>query len=300
VAGETIITVLPKIKKRPLDMHKGDAGYLFAVAGSVGMAGAAALCSRAAMRCGVGMVRVGMPWRLAAVMGGRDPNLMTAALPETDDGTVSALAAPKILKAAEGCDVMLIGPGLSQNPQTVQCVLSLLPQVKSKLVIDADALNAVAHDKCRVLKDISRDNGLPILTPHPGEMKRLLGKEVDLRSGDDVRKETAVAFARKHKVVVVLKGHRSVVTDGSHVYFNTTGNPGMAVAGMGDVLAGAVAAFYAQGFSAFDAACLGTYIHGLAGDQVCARMGEVGMIATDLLEELPEAARRHLMESEKA
>jgi NAD(P)H-hydrate epimerase len=204
------------------------------------------------------------------------------------------------MKAAEGADVMLIGPGLSQNPQTVQAVLNLLPMVKIKLVLDADALNAIAHDKCAILKDIDRTAGLPILTPHPGEMKRLLGKEIDLRAGDDLRRETAVAFARKYKVCLVLKGHRSVVTDGNHVYINTTGNPGMAVAGMGDVLCGAIAAFHAQGFSAFDAACLGTYIHGLAGDQVCARMGEIGLIATDVIEELPEAARRHQAQSEKA
>jgi hydroxyethylthiazole kinase-like uncharacterized protein yjeF len=167
-------------------------------------------------------------------------------------------------------------------------------------VIDADGLNAVAHDRCRVLKDLDRTQGLPILTPHPGEMNRLLGKDVDLRKGDDVRKETAVGFARKHKVVVVLKGFRSVVTDGKRVYINTTGNPGMAVAGMGDVLCGAIAGFVAQGYEPFDAGCLGTYIHGLAGDLVCARMGEIGMIATDVIEELPEAARRHQAQSEKA
>jgi hydroxyethylthiazole kinase-like uncharacterized protein yjeF len=300
VADETIVTAIPPIKWRPLDMHKGDAGAVFCVAGSVGMAGAAALCARAALRCGTGLVRVGMPWRLAAVVGGRDPNVMTSALPETEDGTISAMSPPKILKAAEGADVMLIGPGLSTNPQTLQAVLNLLPQFKGKLVIDADALNAIAHDKCRVLKDLDRTTALPILTPHPGEMKRLLGKEIDLRKGDDVRKETAVSFARKHKVVVVLKGFRSIVTDGKKVYINTTGNPGMAVAGMGDVLCGAIAGFVAQGYDPFDAGCLGTYIHGLAGDLVCARMGEIGMIATDVIEELPEAARRHQALSEKA
>jgi NAD(P)H-hydrate epimerase len=300
VADETIVTAIPPIKWRPVDMHKGDAGAVFCVAGSVGMAGAAAMSARAALRCGTGLVRVGMPWRLAAVMGGRDPNLMTAALPETDDGTINALAAPKILKAAEGFDTMLIGPGLSTNPQTVQCVLTLLPQAKLKLVIDADALNAIAHDKCRVLKDISRDNGLPILTPHPGEMQRLMGKEADLRRDDNLRREAAAGFARKHKVLLVLKGHRTVVTDGKRVYFNTTGNPGMAVAGMGDVLCGAIAGFVAQGYAAFEAACLGAYIHGLAGDIVRDRMGEIGLIATDVIEELPEAARRHQALSPKA
>jgi NAD(P)H-hydrate epimerase len=244
-----------------------------------------------------------MPWRLAAVVAGRDPNIMTSALPETEDGTISAMSPARILKEAEGSDVMLIGPGLSQNPQTVQAVINLLPQVKQKLVIDADGLNAVAHDKCEVLNNIPRDDGLPVLTPHPGEMRRLLGDDYDgagLQAGDDHRREVAVAFARKYKVVLVLKGFHTVVTDGKRVYVNQTGNPGMAKAGMGDVLCGAVAAFRCQGLGSFEAACLGVYLHGLAGDLVCARMGEIGMIATDIIEELPEAARRHQEQSESA
>lgn len=296
-----IVTELPPLKRRPLAMHKGEAGRLYCVAGSVGMAGAAVLCSRAALRSGAGLVRVGMPWRLAAVMAGRDPNIMTSALPETEDGAISAMAPAKILKAAEGSDVMLIGPGLSQNPQTVQAVVNLLPQVKHKLVIDADGLNAIAYEGPEVLAGIPRANGLPILTPHPGEMLRLLGDGYDgasLKEGDVHRRNVAVAFALKHKVVLVLKGYHTVVTDGKRVYVNHTGNPGMAKAGVGDVLSGAIAALRCQGFEAFEAACLGTYIHGLAGDLVCARMGEIGMIATDIIEELPEAAKRCQAQSE--
>lgn len=298
----TMINTLPPLKRRPAAMHKGEAGRLFCVAGSVGMVGAAALCSRAALRCGAGLVRVGMPWRLAAVVAGRDPNVMTSALPETEDGTISAMSPAKILKQAEGSDVMLIGPGLSQNAQTVQAVINLLPQINHKLVIDADALNAIAHDECEVLGAIPREQGLPVLTPHPGEMLRLLGKAYDgasLRDGDEHRRDVACFFARKYRVVLVLKGHHTIVTDGTRVYVNRTGNPGMAKAGMGDVLSGAVAAMLCQGFDAFDAACLGTYLHGLAGDLVCARMGEIGMIATDVIEELPAAAHRH-QQSEKA
>jgi NAD(P)H-hydrate epimerase len=287
---------LPPLPQRRADTHKGETGWIFCVAGSVGMVGAAALCSRAAMRAGAGLVRVGMPWRLAAVVAGRDPNVMTAALPETEDGTISAISPPKIIKAAEGADVILIGPGLSQNPQTVQAVITLLPQVHARLVIDADALNAVAHDGCKVLKDIDRKLGLPVLTPHPGEMKRLLGKDFDgteLGSGDDNRRKVALSFAKKHKVVLVLKGFHTVVTDGKRVYTNSTGNPGMAKAGMGDVLCGVIAALLGQGFDAFEAASLGAYLHGLAGDMVCARMGEIGMLATDVIEELPLAAHRY-------
>ena len=298
-----IVTQLPPLNKRGLAMHKGEAGRLFCVAGSMGMVGAATLASRAALRTGAGLVRVGMPWRLAAVVAGRDPNVMTSALPETEDGTISAMSPAKILKQAEGSDVMLIGPGLSQNPQTVQAVINLLPQVKQKLVIDADGLNAIAHDHCEVLTSIQRTNGLPILTPHPEEMLRLLGDEYDgasLKEGDEHRRDVAVFFARKYKVVVVLKGYHTVVTDGTKVYVNQTGNPGMAKAGVGDVLSGAIAALRCQGLGSFESACLGVYLHGLAGDIVCAKMGEIGMIATDIIEELPEAARRHQAQSEKA
>jgi NAD(P)H-hydrate epimerase len=147
-----------------------------------------------------------------------------------------------------------------------------------------------------VLKEIPRNHGLPILTPHPGEMLRLLGKEgakLDLRANDDQRREVAVTFAQKHNVVVALKSRHTVVTDGRRVYVNQTGNPGMAKAGMGDVLFGVIAAMRAQGFESFEATVLGVYLHGLAGDMVCSRMGEIGMLATDVIEELPQACMRH-------
>lgn len=299
-AGFETVSDLPPLRRRPVAMHKGDAGRLFCVAGSVGMVGAATLCSSAALRCGAGLVRVGMPWRLAAVVTGRDPNVMTQALPETEDGTISAMSPDKILKAAQGFDVMLIGPGLSRNAQTVQAVKTLLPSVKQKLVLDADGLNAVATD-IDVLKEIPRREGLPVLTPHPGEMLRLLGPDYDgtqLKEGDEHRIDVAVDFARRYDVVLVLKGHRSVVTDGGRVYVNETGNPGMAKAGVGDVLCGMIAALRCQGLDSFEAAQLGVYLHGLAGDLVCARMGEIGMIATDIIDALPEAAKQHQEQSE--
>lgn len=287
---------VPVLPKRDPAMHKGEAGKLFIVAGSAGMVGAAALCSRAALRSGAGLVRVGMPWRLAVMVSGRDPNVMTYALPETEDGTLSALSAAKVLKGLEGYDVLVLGPGISTNAQTVQAVRNLLPQLDCKLLLDADALNAITGELA-VLKETPRSKGLPILTPHPGEMLRLLGKEadskLDLRANDDHRRDTAAAFARKHNVVVVLKGPRTVVTDGKRLFVNQTGNPGMAKAGMGDVLAGVIGAMLAQGFEAFEAASIGAHLHGLAGDMVCARMGEIGMLATDVIEELPHACTRH-------
>jgi NAD(P)H-hydrate epimerase len=291
----TPVTQVPPLPRRDPAMHKGEAGKLFIVAGSAGMVGAAALCSRAALRTGAGLVRVGMPWRLTVMVSGRDPNVMTWALPETEDGTLSAMSPAKVLKGLEGYDVLALGPGLSTNPQTVQAVRNLLPQTDCRLLLDADALNALAGS-VSVLKEIPRNHGLPILTPHPGEMLRLLGKEgakLDLHANDDQRREVAVTFAQKHNVVVALKSRHTVVTDGRRVYVNQTGNPGMAKAGMGDVLFGVIAAMRAQGFESFEATVLGVYLHGLAGDMVCSRMGEIGMLATDVIEELPQACMRH-------
>ena len=296
-AKETLSVVIqvPPLPRRDPAMHKGEAGKLFIVAGSAGMVGAAALCARAALRSGAGLVRTGMPWRLAVMVSGRDPNVMTWALPETEDGTLSAMSPARILKGLEGYDVLALGPGISTNPQTVQAVRNLLPQTDTRLLLDADALNALAGAP-GVLKETPRNHGLPILTPHPGEMLRLIGKipqGLDLRGNDDHRREVAVAFARKHNVVVALKSRHTVVTDGQRLSVNQTGNPGMAKAGMGDVLFGVIAAMRAQGFDSFEAAQLGVYLHGLAGDMVCARMGETGMLATDVIEELPHACMRH-------
>ncbi len=291
------VTEVPKLKPRDPWMHKGDAGRVFCVAGSAGMVGAAVLCSRAALRSGAGLVRVGMPWRLAAVLAGRDPNVMTSALPETEEGTISAMSPGKILEALKGFDVLLLGPGISTNAQTVQAVRTLLPQVDQKLVIDADALTAIAKDTSELLSQLKKANGKPIITPHPGEMQRLLGNAtlgpVDLSRDETARKNVAATFAQKFGVVVVLKGHRTVVTDGERLYINTNGNPGMAKAGTGDVLAGVCAAMRAQGFDSFEAAVLAVYLHGLAGDLTRDRMGEIGMIASDMIEGLPEATKRH-------
>jgi len=297
------VTALPDLKPRDPHMHKGDAGRLFCVAGSVGMVGAAALCSRAALRSGAGLVKVGMPWRLAAVVAGRDPNVMTVALPETADGTISAVAPTKILKAMEEHDVMLIGPGISTAPETVQAVKIMLPQVDARLVIDADALNAIAKDPGEVLPKLNRDNDLPILTPHPGEMRRLLGdefKEADLGGDHEKRREIACWFAKQWNLCLVLKGHKTVVADPTRVYVNTTGNPGLAKAGSGDVLAGVIAALVGQGYSSFDAAALGTYLHGLAGDLIRDKIGEIGMLATDVIEALPRAAYLHQQNSKES
>ncbi|MCC6573143.1 MAG: NAD(P)H-hydrate dehydratase [Planctomycetes bacterium] len=292
----SLSTEVPPIPARNPWMHKGDAGRVLVVAGSSGMVGAAALCSRACLRAGAGLVRVGMPWRLAALVAGRDPDVMTLALPETDDGAISAMSPPKIIDALEGVNVLAIGPGLGTNPQTSQAVRNLLPEVTCQLVIDADALNAIAKNPEETFSKFKKAPQRPVITPHPGELMRLLGSKhegKDLGRDEEARKIAARNYAASNHLVCVLKGHRTVVSDGLRTYVNNTGNPGMAKAGMGDVLTGVIAAFCAQGYPSFEAAVLGVYIHGLAGDRVRDTLGEIGMMASDVVEQLPLAARAH-------
>ncbi len=293
-----LISEVPRIPPRNPWMHKGDAGKVLVVAGSAGMVGAASLCSRACLRAGAGLVRVGMPWRLAALLAGRDPDVMTLALPETEDGALSAMSTPKVLDALKDYQVLAIGPGLSTNPQTAQAVRNLLPEVEARMVVDADALNALAKGSDNVFSLLKKKQHRPVITPHPGEFVRLLGAKhqgKDLARDEEARKFAARNFAQSQGVICVLKGHRTVVSDGLRTYVNTTGNPGMAKGGMGDVLTGVIAAFCAQGYGSFEAAVLGVYIHGLAGDLVRDRLGEIGMMASDVIDELPAATREHQM-----
>lgn len=284
---------IPILSLREPDTHKSDYGKVFVLAGSQGMVGAAFLTTEAALRSGAGYVRLGLPWRLSALASSH-PNLicaLTSALPDTEDGALSLTAKPKILDAAKGYDVFAAGPGLSQNPQTQQMLYQLLPELDHALVLDADCLNAIAK-KPDVIPTLHRDRGLPIFTPHPGEFARLTGEE---RPPFEqlLREQAARDFAAKHHVVMVLKGHHTVVSDGKRVYVNKTGNAGMATAGTGDVLTGCIAALRGQGFDSFDAAVLGVYLHGLAGDMARDEMGEWGMTANDVFRWLPYAFKKH-------
>jgi NAD(P)H-hydrate epimerase len=209
-------------------------------------------------------------------------------LPETKEGSLSEQGFAEIVSTIQGMDAVAIGPGLSPNPQTKSLVRRLLPAVVKPLVLDADGLNALAED-VGVLKKLS----LPIIvTPHPGEMGRLIRQSAEDVQRD--RERTAVEFAKMYRVVVVLKGHRTVVAsfDGTR-YVNETGNPGMATAGAGDVLAGMIAGLLGQKLSVFDAARLGVYLHGLAGDLAAQERGQIGLIASDLLDRIPLAIRRY-------
>ena len=276
------------LPSRPPETHKGDVGHVFVIAGSVGLTGAATLCSLGALRTGAGLVTLGIPKSLNDVMEIKLTEVMTLPLPETKERSLSVGALPQLLSVLEHVTAVAIGPGLSQRSETKQLVRQLLPRVTKPCVVDADGLNAVAEEP-QVLKRLS----LPvILTPHPGEMARLIRQ-----SSQDVqrdRERTAKEFATHFGVVVALKGYRTVVADvDGEVYVNDTGNPGMASGGCGDVLTGMIAGLLGQGLSLFDAARLGVYLHGLAGDLAAAKQGQVGLIASDLLDTIPLAIRQY-------
>ena len=273
---------------RPADAHKGDAGRVLLVAGSAGLSGAAALCARGALRVGAGLVTVGIPARLHDPMVEKLTEAMLLALPETREGSLSLQALPPLVRAIDRMDAVAIGPGLSQQAQTKELVRQLLPKITKPLVLDADALNAIAEEPA-VLKRLL----LPaIVTPHPGEMGRLIRQSAEDVQRD--RERTAVEFANMYKVVVVLKGHATVVAsyDGA-VSVNDTGNPGMASGGCGDVLTGMIASLLGQKLSSFDAAWLGVYLHGLAGDLAAEGQGEIGLIASDVVDRIPQAIRQY-------
>lgn len=276
---------LPKIPSRKPDTHKGDYGRILVLAGSRGMTGAACLCSSAALRAGAGLVTLGIPESLQGIVASNLTCVMTHPLPETHLKTLSELGRQDILDFSRRFDVVAIGPGLSQYQETKKLVLWLLQSLDCPVVLDADGINALA-DNPGVLHQIKKH---VVLTPHPGEMARLLG----LSSPKDIqskRLEVSRMFVKdKNKVTLVLKGHQTIVMHEEKYYINTTGNPGMATAGSGDVLTGMIAAFLGQNSTPFEAAQLGVYLHGMAGDFAARELGEISVIATDILDKLPKA-----------
>jgi len=271
---------------RRRDAHKGDFGHVLVIAGSRGKTGAALLAAQAAARSGAGLTTLAVPATLQAVLEAQVREAMTAALADTGDGAAALAdgAAASALLADRGA--VVCGPGLGQASATRELIRHVVRQCTAPLVLDADGLNAVAGTS--VLRDRP---GPTVITPHPGEMARLSG-------GDTVRVQAdrlgaARAFARAERVVVVLKGARTVIASPvGATAICPTGNPGMASGGTGDVLAGVIGALLAQGLAAYDAAALGVFAHGAAGDAVAARQGEVGLLASDLLAELPATLER--------
>jgi ADP-dependent NAD(P)H-hydrate dehydratase len=283
---DNAVTV-PKLPPRPADAHKGMFGRLLVVAGSRGMSGAAVLCATAGLRGGAGLVQVAVPGEILPVVAAGNPCYMTAPFPHDDRGRMARDAIDEVISlASTWADVVALGPGLGQSETMPELVAAMLARVEKPLVIDADGLNALA----RLPADSWQKHRAPVvLTPHPGEFARLSG-----RSSDEVRDRRAdlpAEYAVQQSVVLVLKGHGTIVTDGRRVYRNATGNPGMATGGTGDVLTGLIGALIGQRLAPFEAAVLGVWAHGRAGDLAAAQVGQTALIATDLLDHLPAALR---------
>jgi NAD(P)H-hydrate epimerase len=278
------------LRRRP-NTHKGDFGHIFILAGSARFSGAAVLCAGAAMRAGAGLVTLGIPKSLAeAIIKIKPKEVMTFPLPETSDGTLSLGGYKKIKDFVKNTDVLAVGPGLTQNKSTQGLVRKAISEIDKPMVIDADGLSAlVGH--LEFLRTPNTEHRTPILTPHPGEMAKLMG--ISIKKVQANRKDITQKFAKDYKVTVVLKGYNTVVADfNGNLYINKTGNPGMATAGSGDVLTGMIAAFLGQGLNQFEASKYAVYLHGLAGDLAAKEKTQIGMIASDIIDKIPEAIKQ--------
>ncbi len=275
--------VRPLIEPRPADSHKGDYGHVLVVAGGRGKSGAAHLSAMGALKSGAGLVTVATPKSCQPIVAAMAPEYMTEPLDEGPDGGIAFDALEHVL--TRQADVMAVGPGLGSAPGTVAFVRGLLERAGVPLVLDADALNAFADTPELLVGPEGRD---VIITPHPGELARLVGvTTADVQAN---RIQVAQGFAETHQLYVVLKGHRTIVaTPDGRVFVNPTGNPGMATGGMGDLLTGMVAAWLAQLLDAEAACKLAVYLHGLAGDLAEAAEGEVALTPSDVLGHLGDA-----------
>lgn len=277
---EEIAAFLPR---RQRDAHKKECGRVLVLAGSVGMTGAAYLTSQAALKSGAGLVTLGIPASLNKIMEVKLTEVMTLPLPETEAQSLDIEGLDKILEFSKGFDTVALGPGLSLKETTPDLVRELVAKMEKPLVLDADGLNALAGKA-----DFLAKRTFPsIITPHPGEMGRLLGIDPDEVQSDRLKltKKSAKAWG----CIVVLKGAETVISNGKQTAVNPTGNQGMASAGTGDVLTGMIVGLWAQGLNAFDAACVGAYLHGFAGDEAADDLTEYSLTASDVLEYISEA-----------
>lgn len=267
--------------RHPLS-HKGNYGHVLVIGGCRGMTGAVGIASLSAIRSGSGLVTAFIPRTCIDTVAGVDPCIMTGAGEENSKGEFSIAAVNAFkMKRGESWQAIVIGPGLGNKAGAQLLVRYFAAKCKTARVFDADALNILALDNIKV-------SGSAVLTPHPGEFERLTGIS---RKNRPAQIAAAKEFASRTECVVVLKGNRSVVTDGKATFFNFSGNSGMATGGSGDCLSGVIASLLGQGLSAFDAARLGTYLHGAAGDLAAKNVGLSGMTATDIVTYLPEAFR---------
>ena len=280
---ESVRTLLPD---RPESGHKGSFGHLFVLAGSRTFTGAAKLCAEAASRSGVGLVTLGIPYPLGSIVATGLLEVMCLRLPATESESFARDAIEPAIRFAAGKEAVVLGPGLSQHFETISFVHDFIRLHARPLLLDADALNAISDNPAILVEH----QGGCLITPHPGEMARLLAISTAEVQAD--RAGCARAFAREHGVTVALKGHQTVVADPEgRIALNTTGNNGLGSGGTGDVLAGLIGGLLAQGLSPWDAARLGVCLHGHAGDLAAEAMSARGMIARDLIASLPQAWR---------
>jgi ADP-dependent NAD(P)H-hydrate dehydratase / NAD(P)H-hydrate epimerase len=282
--------IAPLLGPRPAESNKGSFGHVLVIGGSLGKAGAGAMAGMSALRMGAGLSTVATAKSVLATVAGFHPELMTEALPETDAGTIStrALEYGFVDELTKGKTVLAIGPGISRNTETAEFVRTAVSRYQNPMVLDADGLNAFEG---ATGKPSGKGRSL-VITPHPGEMARLMG--ISIAEVQKDRIGVARAFAKEHDLIVVLKGHRTLVArpDGE-VWVNTTGNPGMATGGTGDILTGMIAGMIAQNPQrVVEAVTSAVYLHGLAGDVARETLGEQSLVATDLIQALPEAFRR--------
>ena len=279
---------MPEIESRPADSHKGDYGRLLFIGGCRNMSGAIAMAASAALRSGAGLVSVATAESAQSVVANHNPCYMTVGVEEDPQGRM-AVSAEQLNLAVEGLgnfDVLAIGPGMGQSESGQALVTELYREYDGPMVIDADGLNN--------LQSLEDAAGPRVLTPHPGELKRLANKlSLEWPEIRGAQERLASQLAAEYQVTLVLKGSETLVTDGKDAFYNTTGNPGMATAGSGDVLTGIVAAILAQQFSPVHGAVLSAYLHGLAGDLAVEDIGELSLIATDLIEYLPVSFQQY-------
>ncbi len=269
---------------RPDDSNKGTLGSLLCICGSYGMAGAAIMAGKAALRCGIGLLKIAVPKSIYPVCATNILESVYYPLEETSNGVISSKNTDFLLEMCEKSSAVVIGCGLSVCDDTKNLVQSVITNCEKPLVIDADALNCICN-KPEILKNLKAP---AIITPHPGEMARLLHSTP--KTVNSNRENTAIDFAKKFGVVTVLKGEGTIIAspDGE-VYINHTGNSGMATGGSGDVLSGIIGSLLAQGASPINAAAAGVFLHGTIGDLAAEKLGKISMLPTDMIDMIPTA-----------
>ena len=268
-----VLNILPDRKP---DSHKGDYGKILLLCGSIGFTGAAALAAMGALRSGAGLVYLGVPESIYAIEAVKLTEAIVFPLPD-EDGKLSRKALPAIRKYLKTMDAVLIGPGLGISDGTMEVVRAVLREFEGPVVVDADGISILA-----IHPELLKERKAPtVLTPHEGEFRRLgIALEEEKLTG-------AMLAARELNCIILRKGHETVITDGKEYYVNHTGNPGMAVGGSGDVLAGILVSLFGQGIAPLQAAACAAWLHGKAGDVCAEKIGQYGMLPTDMLNELP-------------